>query len=354
MRCTGEGFPGHSIARPPKARVGAELTQPQSIRLEMRRSRAGKKLSLIAPMHNEEEVLGVFFERLNALAPTLGLLLEIVCVDDGSRDATAELLRARAAEDDRIRVLVLSRNFGKEAALTAGIEAATGDLLVPLDADLQDPPELIAEFLNLWEHGYDVVYGVRADRSSDTALKRATAAFFYKVFNVIADYPIPASTGDFRLMDRSVVEALKQLPERNRFMKGLFAWVGFRQVGVPYTRPARAGGESSWRYLKLVRFALDGITAFTSLPLRVWTGIGITAATLAILTALGLVLRVALFGRDVPGYASLMVVLLFGFALQMIAFGIIGEYIGRLYQEVKGRPVYLIRERLGYEEHHGT
>lgn len=313
------------------------------------RSARGKRLSLVIPMHNEEPVLDALFERLDATVGKLALDLEIVCVDDGSRDATLELLRERAVRDKRVRALSLSRNFGKEAALTAGLEAASGDMVIPLDADLQDPPELIAEFVALWEQGYDVVYGVRSDRTSDTVLKRTTANLFYRVFNMLSDYPIPASTGDFRLMDRRVVEALMRLPERNRFMKGLFAWVGFRQVGVPYVRPARMAGETAWGYRKLFRFAIDGVTAFTTLPLRIWTLVGIGAAALAVITAIGLILRVLIVGRDVPGYASLMVVLLFGFALQMIALGVMGEYLGRMYQEVKGRPTYLVKDRIGFD-----
>jgi glycosyltransferase involved in cell wall biosynthesis len=313
------------------------------------RSSRGKRLSLVIPMHNEAPVFEALFERLDATVGKLKLDLEIVCIDDGSRDDTLDLLRARAARDKRIRAISLSRNFGKEAALTAGLEVAGGDMVVPLDADLQDPPELIAEFVRLWEQGYDVVYGVRSDRSSDTPLKRASAGLFYRVFNSVSDYPIPASTGDFRLMDRCVIEALRQLPERNRFMKGLFAWVGFRQVGVPYVRPARLAGETAWGYRKLFRFAVDGVTAFTTLPLRIWTLVGIGAAVAAVLTGVGLIIRVLIVGRDVPGYASLMVVVLFAFALQMIALGVMGEYIGRMYQEVKGRPTYLIKDRIGFD-----
>jgi len=323
--------------------VARSVKKRQTAALAASRSRRGKTLSLVLPMHNEESALEPLFARLEETIATLGVAVEIVCVDDGSRDGTLAALYARAAADPRLRILVLSRNFGKEAALTAGIDAAVGDMLVPLDADLQDPPELIAQFVDLWEQGYDVVYGVRADRSSDTALKRLTASLFYRLFNAIADHPIPASTGDFRLMDREVVEALKQLPERNRFMKGLFNWVGFRQVGVPYTRPERVAGGTSWGYVKLVRFAIDGITAFTTAPLKVWTAVGVLAAVLALTAAFALILRVLILGRDVPGYASLMVVFLFGFAVQMIAFGILGEYIGRLYEEVKGRPVYVLR-----------
>ncbi len=314
------------------------------------RSRAGRRLSLVIPMHDEAEALDILFTRLDETLTPLGLDLEIVCVDDGSRDDTYAQLEARAAADRRIRLIGLSRNFGKEAALTAGLDAATGDLVVPIDADLQDPPELIAEFVALWEQGYDVVYGVRADRSSDTRAKRWSAGVFYRLFNVVADQAIPASTGDFRLMDRAVVEALKQLPERNRFMKGLFAWVGFRQVGVPYVRPVRAAGSSSWPYRRLLRFALDGMTSFSTRPLRVWTYVGVSAALLALLFAAIIVVRVLVVGRDVPGYASLMVAILFAFALQMIALGVLGEYIGRMYQEVKGRPIYLVRDRKGFED----
>jgi len=314
------------------------------------RRRAGRTLSLVIPMHDEAAVLDVLFQRLDETVGKLGLDLEIVCVDDGSRDATWASMSARAAADPRIRLVGLSRNFGKEAALTAGLDVATGDLVVPLDADLQDPPELIAEFVTLWEQGYDVVYGVRADRSSDSRVKRWTAGAFYRLFNVVADQPIPASTGDFRLMDRAVVEALKALPERNRFMKGLFAWVGFRQVGVPYVRPERAAGFSSFPYSRLFRFALDGMTSFSTVPLRVWTAVGVGSAVVAMVAAVAIVIRVLVVGRDVPGYASLMVVILFAFALQMIALGVLGEYIGRMYQEVKGRPIYLIRDRVGFEE----
>lgn len=307
------------------------------------RSRRSAKLSLVIPMHNEQAVLGILFARLDEVIAGLGVEVEIVCIDDGSQDDTLALLEQRAAGDPRLRVLSLARNFGKEAALTAGLDHTTGDMVVPLDADLQDPPELIVEFVRLWEQGYDVVYGIRSDRTSDTVAKRLTAELFYKLFNRLADYPVPANTGDFRLMDRAVVEALRQLPERNRFNKGLFAWVGFRQIGVPYIRPARAAGSSSWASPALWRLAIDGITSFSTTPLRMWSLVGLLAALVAALTAVGLILRVLIFGRDVPGYASLMVVILFCFAIQMVAFGIMGEYLGRLYQEAKGRPIYILR-----------
>ncbi len=314
------------------------------------RSRTGKRLSLVIPMHDEAAGLEVLFRRLDDTVAVLGLELEIVCVDDGSRDDTFDRLVERARTDPRLKLVALTRNFGKEAALTAGIEAASGDLVVPLDADLQDPPELIGEFVTLWEQGYDMVYGVRADRASDTPMKRFSAHSFYRLFNRLSDFRIPESTGDFRLMDRRVVEALRQLPERNRFMKGLFAWVGYRQVGVAYVRPARATGTTSWGYFGLIRFALDGLTAFTTAPLKIWTGVGVLAALLALVFAGVIIVQVLVSGRGVPGYASLMVVILFGFALQMIALGVLGEYIGRMYQEVKGRPIYLVRERVGFDD----
>jgi len=324
--------------------AGAAITSPKTARARVARSRKGRLLSILIPMHNEQEVLDILFGRLDEVVATLGVAVEFVCIDDGSKDDTLALLDARARKDKRLRVLPLARNFGKEAALTAGLDEARGDLIVPLDADLQDPPELIAEFLALWEQGYDVVYGVRTDRTSDSLSKRVTANLFYDIFNRMADYPIPASTGDFRLMDRQVVDALKRLPERNRFNKGLFAWVGFRQIGIPYIRPARAAGTTSWASPALWRLAVDGITSFSTVPLRIWSLVGFGAAFVALMAVVFLVLRVLIFGRDVPGYASLMVVILFGFALQMIAFGVLGEYVGRLYQEAKGRPIYLLRK----------
>ena len=233
------------------------------------RSRAGRRLSVVVPAHDEAPVLDLFFARITPVLERLGCDWEIVAVDDGSRDATVAGLMRHRARDPRVKLLVLSRNFGKELALTAGLDAAAGDLVVPIDMDLQDPPELIASFLDRWEEGFDVAYGVRADRSSDTAAKRATARAFYRVFNRVSDVAMPADAGDFRLMDRRVVEALRALPERNRFNKGLFAWVGFRQVAVPYAREVRAAGASSWRWWRLWIFALDGVIAFSSAPIRV-------------------------------------------------------------------------------------
>ena len=311
------------------------------------RSRRGARLSLISPMHNEAAVLPTTLAAIKAALGGLGVEYEIIGVDDGSTDDTFAVLSRLAEADPRLRGLRLSRNFGKEAALSAGLDHCDGDMVVPIDADLQDPPCLIADFITLWEAGYDVVYGVRTERRSDTFFKRATASAFYRVFNRMSDVPIPGDTGDFRLMDRAVVEALRALPERNRFMKGLFAWVGFRQVGVPYVRPERAAGTTSFNGPRLFRFALDGITAFSTAPLRIWSLVGLAGAAAALGYALFLIAHVLVQGRDIPGYASLMVVLLLFSSFQMIALGVFGEYLGRMYQEIKGRPLYIISDRFG-------
>jgi len=314
------------------------------------RSRAGKTLSIVAPCFNEQEVLDLFFERIDAELAKLGVDYEVVCVNDGSRDHTLAVLLKHHQRDPRIKVINLARNFGKETALSAGLDAATGDMIVPIDCDLQDPPELIGQFVEAWEAGADVAYGVRADRSSDSFVKRFTAQGFYKAFNKMSDVDLPYNAGDYRLMDRRVVEVIRQLPERNRFMKGLFAWVGFNQVGVPYVRPERAAGTTSFRYWKLWNFALDGITSFSSAPIRVWSYIGAGVGALALLWAVWIVLRTLLLGNNVPGYPSLMVAILMSFGVQMLAIGSLGEYVARIYQEVKGRPLYVIMDRYGFDQ----
>jgi len=313
------------------------------------RSRVGKRLSIVAPCYNEQAVLDLFFERIEAELASLGLDYEIVCVNDGSRDHTLAVLLANRLRNPRIKVINLARNFGKETALSAGLDAVSGDMVAPIDVDLQDPPELIAQFIAAWENGADVAYGVRVDRSADSFLKRLTAQGFYKAFNRLSDVALPYNAGDFRLMDRRVVDVLRQLPERNRFMKGLFAWVGFRQEAIPYARPERAAGTSSWRYWKLWNFALDGITSFSTAPIRVWSYVGLAAGVTAVAFAAAIVLRTLFFGRDVPGYPSLMVVILMSFGLQMLAIGALGEYVARIYQEVKGRPLYVVMDRHGFD-----
>lgn len=271
-------------------------------------------------------------------------------MNDGSTDATLEVLLARQLQDSRIKILDLSRNFGKEAALTAGLYAAIGDVIVPIDVDLQDPPELILEMIVKWREGYEVVLGRRINRESDTWAKRAAANWFYKIHNKIANPKLPENVGDFRLIDRSVVEALKELPESRRFMKGLFAWVGFRTTYVDYVRPERIAGTTKFNGWKLWNFALEGVTSFSTDPLRIWTYLGFIVSLISFIFAIFIVIRVMVSGADVPGYASLMVAITFLGGLQLIGIGVIGEYLGRTYVESKRRPIFLIRQIFQSEE----
>ncbi|MBA3708847.1 MAG: glycosyltransferase family 2 protein [Planctomycetes bacterium] len=303
-------------------------------------------LSIVIPMHNEAAGVDALFDRLVPVLSATGLRCEIVCVNDGSTDDTLArvLERARRHPPVLMRVVDLSRNFGKEIALTAGLDICDGRAVVPLDADLQDPPEVIAQLIAKWREGYEVVYAVRGDRAQDPLLKRMTALLFYRVFNAVAKTRIPVDTGDFRLMDRKVVLALRRLPERTRLMKGIFAWVGFRHTGVTYARPARRAGSSAWSNWALLRLAIDGIVSFSSLPLRLWAMVGSVIALGAFAYGAFLVAHVLIYGRDVPGYASLMVVGLFAFGIQLITLGTIGEYLSRVFDEVKQRPLYIVRE----------
>lgn len=305
-------------------------------------------LSIVVPVLNEEDFVDLFLERMGPILRGLELRYEILFIDDGSTDRTADVIRAACRRDPSVRLIRLSRNFGKEAAMTAGLEAATGDAVVPMDVDLQDPPELVAEFVRLWQAGYDVVYGQRVSRASDTQTKRNTAGLFYWLFNKVSTLKIEPNVGDFRLMSRPAVDATLRLRERNRFMKGLFAWVGFRAVGVPYERQPRQAGSTKFNYWKLWNFALDGLTSFSTVPLRIWTYIGALVTVGALAYVLVILLQTLFLGRDVPGYASLMVVVLLLGAVQMISLGIIGEYLGRLYIEAKQRPIYIIGEQVGF------
>ncbi|WP_235988075.1 glycosyltransferase family 2 protein [Roseibium aggregatum] len=301
-------------------------------------------ISIVVPVFNEEDVIDHFLTDTRAVLDPLGLPYEYVFIDDGSRDNTANLLSEKLNAGLSGRLVGLSRNFGKEAALSAGLEHATGDVIVIIDVDLQDPPDLIPRMLDGWRAGYDVVYGLRIDRSSDTLMKRGSADLFYRLFNRLANIDMPANAGDFRLIDRVVVDALLKLPERNRFMKGLFAWVGYPSMALPYERPPRRAGEGKWNYWKLWNFAIDGLTGFTTMPLRVWLYGGALVATLSFAYALYLVIRVLVEGIDVPGYASLMVGLLFFSGVQLLSIGMIGEYVARLFNEAKQRPVYLVQD----------
>lgn len=302
-------------------------------------------LSAVIPFLNEEECIPGLIKELDNSLRKLGIPFELVLVDDGSRDNSVAVAKEELGKRQHITatILSLSRNFGKEAALTAGLEAANGDVVVPLDADLQDPPALIESMLTHWRSGYDVVYAVRRQRAGESKTKRFTAYSFYRLMGRLSKTGIPADTGDFRLMDRSVVNALLQLPERNRFMKGLFGWVGFKQIAVYYDRDPRKLGQSNWNYWKLWNFALDGVTSFSRIPLQVWSYAGLAIAILALGYGSWMVLRTLLFGIDLPGYASLMTAILFLGGIQLIGMGVLGEYVGRIFEEVKRRPLYLVR-----------
>jgi polyisoprenyl-phosphate glycosyltransferase len=306
-------------------------------------------LSLIAPVKDEEEAIAPFIERV---APILDGLFadgawEILFVDDGSEDNTLPAILKAHRQDGRVKALSLSRNFGKEAALTAGLDHAAGQAVIPIDVDLQDPPEVIGDMLAKWREGYEVVYGVRTDRESDSLPKRLTADLYYRAHNYLSSDKIPEHAGDFRLLDRSVVEVIKAMPERNRFMKGLFAWSGFRQAAVEYKRAERAVGTTKFRYWKLWTLALDGITSASTMPLRIWSYIGVVIASFSLLYAVGVVIKTILFGSDVAGYPSLMVAILFFGGLQLISLGVLGEYVGRILIETKRRPLYVVRTKIG-------
>ena len=313
-------------------------------------------LSVIVPVKDEEEAIWPFVDRVAAILD--GLLpsvdgqagWEILFIDDGSEDLTlAAILQAHQA-DPRVRAISLSRNFGKEAALTAGLDFAAGQAVIPIDVDLQDPPEVIGEMLAKWRDGYEVVYGVRTNRESDSLPKRLTADLYYRAHNYLSSDKIPEHAGDFRLLDRSVVEIIRQMPERNRFMKGLFAWSGFRQAAVQYERAPREVGTTKFRYWKLWTLALDGLTSASTMPLRIWSYIGVVIAFFTLLYAAGVIAKTILFGSDVAGYRSLMVAILFFGGLQLISLGVLGEYVGRILIETKRRPLYVVRTKVGFGE----
>ncbi|MBD0363251.1 MAG: glycosyltransferase family 2 protein [Coleofasciculus sp. C3-bin4] len=307
------------------------------------------EISVVVPLYNEELNIDYLFERLLSVLSRLDMTYEIVCVNDGSKDNTIGCLIKHHHQNPRIKVVNLSRNYGKEIALSAGLDYANGNAVIPIDADLQDPPELIAELVEKWREGYDVVYATRRSRQGESWVKRFTANVFYRTIDGLSQVPIPRNTGDFRLLDRRVVDALKRMPERNRFMKGLFAWVGFKQTSVIYDRPSRYKGETKWNYWKLWNFAIDGITSFSFLPLKVWSYVGLLVAIPSFFYASFLVIRTLIYGIDFPGYASIMVAVLFLGGVQLVSLGVLGEYLGRVYEEVKGRPLYLVRESYGFD-----
>ena len=302
-------------------------------------------LGIVIAAYNEADALPAMHARLSRVLDAMGLPAQVVYVDDGSRDATWQVLGAIAADDPRVRLLRLSRNFGKELALTAGLDHVDADAVVVLDADGQDPPELLPEFVARWREGHDVVYGTRASRDGESWLKRATASAFYRTINRVSNTGIPADTGDFRLMSRRVVESLRGLRERQRFMKGLFAWVGFPNTAIAYRREARIAGRSKFNYWRLWNFALEGITGFSTAPLRVATYVGLGTALLAFGYGMWIIAKTLAWGDPVQGWPTMMAVVLFLGGVQLMALGVIGEYLGRLYLEAKQRPLYLVQER---------
>ncbi|MEM1191274.1 MAG: glycosyltransferase family 2 protein [Pseudomonadota bacterium] len=301
-------------------------------------------LSIVVPVFNEESVLDAFHSRLTAVLEDIDEHARVLYVDDGSSDGSASRLENLQAGDSRVEILRLSRNFGKEVALTAGLDHAEGDAVVVIDADLQDPPELIPELLSRWRDGYDVVYAIRESRVGDGWFKRHSAALFYRVMNRLSDVPIPRDTGDYRLLSRRAVEALLQLREQHRYMKGLFAWIGYPQTAVSYARAPRIDGHSKWRLSDLWRLALEGLTSFTTAPLRLATWLGMLSSAVALAYGLFFFLRTLFFGNPVPGYPSLLVAILFLGGVQLICLGIIGEYLGRTYAESKRRQLYFVLE----------
>ena len=307
-------------------------------------------LSVVVPIYNESPNIDGFFARLIPALDSIGEPFEVICIDDGSKDDSVVRLKAKNEADPRIKLLVFSRNFGKEAALSAGLANAAGDAVIPIDADLQHPPEMIPEMVAKWREGFDVVYAVRRERTGQGLLSRLQARAFYWVFEKLSEVQMPREVGDFRLLDRKVVDAINAMPERTRFMKGIFAWVGFRQIGLPYDQEERQHGETSFNLVRLLRFAFDGLVAFSDMPLRMWTVIGAVVSGFAFFYIVVRLIRTLLYGIDVPGYESIIVIMLFLGGIQLITLGIIGHYLGRVFNEVKGRPLYIVRERLGVEK----
>jgi len=303
-------------------------------------------ISILVPVYNEEEVLAEFHETLDRALSELPVELEIVYINDGSSDNTLDVIHSLRSSDSRITLLDLSRHFGKEIALSAGLHKAAGDAVVIIDADLQDPPGLIPELIKEWQNGYDVVYARRTSRDGESLMKKATASAFHRLIQHVSKVTIPEDTGDFRILSRRAVNALNTFKEQHRFMKGLFAWIGFKQKAVYYRRDARRAGNSKWSYWRLWNFAIDGITSFTIAPLKISTYVGTITALSAFSYGLYMVIETLLHGNAVPGYPSLIVIILMLGGIQLVAIGILGEYLGRIFNETKQRPLYFINEYL--------
>lgn len=311
---------------------------------KMEKHEAGRgSLCVVVPVYNEQEVLPEFHRRMCAVLDTLDMKSELIYVNDGSTDATLDVIDKLRARDSRVMLVDLSRNFGKEIALTAGLDHADGDAVVVIDADLQDPPELIPELIAQWLAGYDVVYAKRSFREGEGVVKKATAFLFYRIIQKLSRVRIPEDTGDYRLLSRRAVDALGQLREQHRFMKGLFAWIGYPQKAVIYRRAPRFAGNTKWNYWKLWNFALEGITSFTCLPLKIATYVGLASAFAAFAYGSYMMVRTIIYGNPVPGYPSLVVAILFLGGMQLLSIGVIGEYLARMFDESKQRPLYFLK-----------
>jgi glycosyltransferase involved in cell wall biosynthesis len=336
-------------------RKKAVLTSPPSVadlRAQLvKRGMVAPRLSVVVPVKNEEDGILPFIERVGSILDNVAADggWEILFVDDGSTDATLAAIVAANLSDARVRGLSLSRNFGKEAALTAGLDHARGAAVIPMDVDMQDPPEVLPEMVAKWRAGHEMVFGIRRSRAEDSFAKRVTAGLFYRAHNMVSADKIPENAGDFRLMDRKIVDVIRAMPERNRFMKGLFAWAGFRQASVEYDRAERETGTTKFNYWKLWTLALDGITSASTVPLRIWSYIGAIVALFAMGYAGLIAVQTIIFGNSVPGYASIMTSVLFLGGVQLISLGVLGEYVGRILTETKQRPLYVVRDTVGIE-----
>ena len=305
------------------------------------------EIAVVVPVYNEADNIELLVARLVPVLERVASSFHVVFVDDGSRDATVEVLRRVNAADPRMTAVSFSRNFGKEIAIAAGLDHANADAVVIMDADLQHPPEVIEAFVARWREGYKNVFGQRTDRAADSPLRRMFAKRFYDLFGMFGETPLPEGAGDFRLLDRAAVQALRAMPERARFSKGLYAWIGFKSIGVPFEVAERAAGESKFSYRKLTRFALDGLMSFSTLPLMVWTYVGTAVSAFSIFMALYFIFQTVMYGVDVPGFATLVVSVMFLGGVQLLSLGVLGEYIGRIFAEVKRRPLYLVAEHIG-------
>ncbi len=329
--------------------VTADAVDQQTKQGVTPRTAQGRSISVVIPVFNEADGVDALMARLRPQLDKLGLAWDVLFVDDGSRDHSFARLHALHKADARVRVLSLSRNFGKEIAIAAGLRHAGGDAVIIMDSDLQHPPEVIEAFVARWREGYQNVYGQRLDRDADSPIRSFFSRAFYRLYNALVDSDIPAGAGDFRLLDRKAVDAMNQLTETSRFNKGLFSWIGFKSVGVPFTVAERAHGQSKWSFRKLSRFAIDGITSFTTLPLRVWSLLGAAISMVAFFYAMIVLVKTLIFGHELPGFPTLVISIMFFSGVQLISLGVLGEYLGRVYEEVKARPLYIVSDAIGFD-----